>query len=210
MIDLQQFCADPYDPRIYLTRPFTLGNYTLASNGHILIRVDHQDGYLSPENMPENATNAVLSIPDTAYSKLGTETGTLPLAGYKPYLVECGTCAGTGKINTCPQCGGWGEICEDCETCDGAGCIPSTQMPALREKFALSTPPAEPYRCPECYGLGQRCPAQTHILGDTTLGTQYLLLAKTLPNANIYAFGRTDPALIVFDGGIGVLMPRRD
>lgn len=217
MIDLQSFCADPDDQRVYLTRPFSIGDYTLASNGHILIRIARQDGILPPENMPEKVAMAALSQLEITHRKLGCETGILRLDDFNPESLECDTCAGTGKIHCCPECGGYGETGgtseldnENCATCDGLGHVPSTHIPALREKF----PQAKPYtpdRCPSCYGLGKCCADKKYQLGETTLGTQYLLLAKTLPDATVYTFGPPpDPAMIIFDGGLGVLMPRRD
>jgi hypothetical protein len=217
-IDLTLFCAASGDPRFYLTRPFSIGDYTLASNGHILIRIARQDDIMPPENMPEKAAMTCVDLPSRINKKLGTETGALRLAEFDPELVDCDTCAGAGKINICPQCGGYGETggaCEldneTCTTCDGLGCVPIALMPLLLEKFPQAIPPGEPEHCPTCCGLGKRCTDYKYRLGATTLGTQYLLLTKTLPNATIYAFGPPqDPALSRFDAGLGVLMPRRD
>jgi hypothetical protein len=39
MIDLSPFCADPYP------HPFTQGDYTYATNLHVLVRVPKRDGY---------------------------------------------------------------------------------------------------------------------------------------------------------------------
>jgi hypothetical protein len=225
-IDLTLFCAASGDPRIYLTRPFSIGDYTLASNGHILIRIDRRDDIPPPEDMPEKAAYAAVSQPDIAYKKLGTETGSLRLADFDPELVECDDCTGTGQTHTCPECGGNGTTDiwtswdkEPCYTCDGSGAVSPAQMPSLLEKFPQSAPLNGPQRCESCYGIGKRCTDdEKYHIGAATLGSQYLLLAKTLPNAKVYAFSKAnknpqakaEPTLIVFDGGLGILMPRRD
>ena len=36
---LRKFCADESDPRPQIRKPFTQGNYTYATNAHIIIRV---------------------------------------------------------------------------------------------------------------------------------------------------------------------------
>jgi hypothetical protein len=214
MIDLMPFCATPNDMRGYLRQPFTLGQYTLASNGHILIRVDRTDAIPESDYFPKSIADKIIPMPDKMHQKLGTETGMMRLAEFEPDLLNCCLCEGTKLTHDCPACEGNGEIgdcyaSKICETCKGSGAVSATQMQSLPDKF----PPSainDPYRCEACYGIGKRCMHQKDRIGAATFGSQYLLLAKSLADATVYAFGKTDPALIVFSGGLGILMPRRD
>jgi hypothetical protein len=115
-IDLQQFCStEKYRP--YLHAPSSLGNFTYATNGHIIIRVKRLS------NVPENS-----SFPDTerlfAANYRDSEfrpmvSGTLP-----PLIIDeaetCDACDGTGFQHRCPDC-----QCE-CSGCGGAGKVRTT------------------------------------------------------------------------------------
>jgi hypothetical protein len=219
MIDLQPFCAKR-DIRTYLNTPLSLDNYTYASNGHLLIRVDRRNDTPEYDNIPEKLTDSFRSLPEQALQKLGTETGTLRLAEFEPELTICNECGGTGLTHVCPECEGTGDITlesefndynVDCISCDGTGTVSDNKIELLR-RFNLQHPGVNkaPNRCQSCAGSGKHPEVDKHIIGETTLGTAYLLLFKTLQNATVFAFGKNDTALIVFDGGIGVLMPRID
>ena len=106
--DLQAFCSDADDIRWFLCKPWSAGEYTYATNGHIMMRVARLTG------VPENE-----AAPDCAalISKIPAAVNWIPIPELValPY-VECDKCHGTG-IATCPTC----EHDSDCENCDHTG-----------------------------------------------------------------------------------------
>jgi hypothetical protein len=219
-INLDQFCAAPNDPRTHLNTPLSIDNYTYASNGHLIIRIDRRHDTPAPDNLPKKVADLFRSLPEQALQKCGTEIGTLRLADFEPELTDCNECEGTGLTHVCPECQGDGEVFlqsdfydyeAECKSCEGSGTISDNQIESLRSRNSRHPGVNKaPNRCQSCAGSGKQPNEEKHIVGDTTLGTGYLLLLKTLPNSTVFAFGKNDFALIVFDGGIGILMPRRD
>ncbi len=59
MIDLKPFCGDN-DIRYYLNEPFSEGEFTYATNGHILIRVPRRDDV--PEVSVDSMKNKIPKI----------------------------------------------------------------------------------------------------------------------------------------------------
>ena len=110
-IDLSQFCGDD---RSFFTRPFSVGGYTYATNGHVLVRVPSIESIEPPENAPENfeaKINEILAgIEDATYFELPIDE--IPP---KPDDVDCWACDGRGHKHNCPNC-----QCA-CEQCLGKG-----------------------------------------------------------------------------------------
>jgi hypothetical protein len=218
LIDLTPFCAAGDYPRPYLNNPFSFDAYTAATNGHIAILVDRREETPVLDN--DKAISAIRNILYLLTQKRGTETGTLRLAELEPELTDCKLCEGSGLTYVCPECEGKAEIQlasnfsdyeAECKTCDGSGTVLECEIQSLRMRHSRHPLVNKaPNRCQSCAGSGKQPKEEKYIVGDTSLGTFYLLLLKTLPNATIYAFDKTDPALIEFDGGLGILMPRRD
>lgn len=108
-IDLQKFCGDePYRP--YLLKPFSQGEWTYATNGHICVRVPRIEGAATPDNAPNAAALFVgVTTPcDMALPKIKIPKGPTE-------KIECSDCEGSGHVHECPDC-----QCE-CDGCDGTG-----------------------------------------------------------------------------------------
>ncbi|SFV33269.1 hypothetical protein SAMN05216456_1940 [Devosia crocina] len=123
-IDLQQFCANNDQAcfgRDYLLRPIHVGDWSLASNGHIAVRVPRAAGSDVTPDVPQS----VLSIFDDHSTE---DAGELPL--FTPPIGEC----------DCTRCGGTG-IDEDddyggvtkstCDICEGTGKIPLLHVTSI-------------------------------------------------------------------------------
>jgi transcription elongation factor Elf1 len=130
-------------------------------------------------------------------------------------LTDCSQCEGTGKTYLCPECGGDRDITltstlhnytVECKTCEESGAVSPQIFEDIKSRlqypniYTLS-------RCQSCYGLGKQGKETSYQIGCAHFQTRYLLLAKTLPNVSLHAFGKTDGALIVFDDGFGIIMP---
>lgn len=114
MINLERFCADKFG-RAHLQKPFTLGDYTYATNGHIAVRVPKRGEQDSEEHevivaaleryFEEGRKSAgpMLPIPD----------GELPARESQ----KCVFCQGEGQLDTCPTCD---QPCV-CPECKGDG-----------------------------------------------------------------------------------------
>jgi len=48
---------------------------------------------------------------------------------------------------------------------------------------------------------------ETQRIGAAFFARRYLLMIKHMPNATLYAYARREASLIVFTGGLGLLMP---
>jgi hypothetical protein len=108
MIDLTPFCStDRRRPN--MQHPWSRGDWTYATNGHIMIRLPRSSGV---------AENGEAPNAEKIFDQVASQSETLPLPKFKmPRLKteECVSCDGRGFAHDCPYC-----HCE-CESCDGAG-----------------------------------------------------------------------------------------
>ena len=110
MIDLKPFCGTE-ETRSYIMQPFSRGDFTYATDGHICVRVARlidasEQDKPNVTKLPWEALAAANFVPAPAFN--------LP-AKADPTFEPCDCYQ--GKIHDCPDC-----ECE-CETCDGSGTI---------------------------------------------------------------------------------------
>lgn len=108
-VDLQPFCStDPV--RGHIVEPFSHGEWSYATDGHIMVRV------LRRADVPERKA-APGDEAERIFANLGERlflSTTLKIA--KPRLVRCWLCEGYGL---------------DCPECNGTGCIPTRRSTEL-------------------------------------------------------------------------------
>jgi len=86
--DLQAFCADREDIRYYLRKPWSDGEYTYASNGHIIVRVSRLPDVAEEPKAP-NAAGLI--------AKIAPASNWMPVpVAVMPPMIECDECHGTG------------------------------------------------------------------------------------------------------------------
>jgi hypothetical protein len=111
-LNLEKFC-DSAQPA--LARPFSFGDWTIASNNHIAVRVPRRPDIA--EN-PDAPNDRALKL----FEQVGMKRRYRPAPAFEltePFEwneeFECATCRGDGKMHACPDC-----KCK-CQVCDGAG-----------------------------------------------------------------------------------------
>jgi hypothetical protein len=112
-IDLNKFC-DPDDCRSVCARPFSVGEYSYATDGHILIRVDRKADISDSDDPLKNKIISYFDIKDL-------EPTPLPLNVSLPEreIITCPECVDgiVEESHDCPCC-----ECEDeCSYCNGTG-----------------------------------------------------------------------------------------
>lgn len=107
-LDLKQFCSkDRF--REAIVEPFSRGEWSYATNGHLLIRVPRRNDIAEIEKAP----HIEHLWPKEAPNYRVPSTLVLP----PPKEEDCRTCDGRGTKHDCPDCG-----C-DCDDCGGTGHI---------------------------------------------------------------------------------------
>lgn len=109
MINLQDFCGDE-NSSFRLATPFSKGEWSYATNGHILIRVPliaglREDGPNADKMFEVNCKN--IAPPSITFA--------VELPPLETQSEECSECDGTGNPHDCPAC-----ECK-CDECDGRG-----------------------------------------------------------------------------------------
>ncbi len=107
-MNLQQFCSRD-EARPQLMKPWSIGEHTIATNGHIMIRVPRVDDV--PENADAPPTHKVWARCDMQGEPLEVMQCAIPT----PVMETCMDCAGSKKKHVCPSCN-----CP-CPDCDGTG-----------------------------------------------------------------------------------------
>jgi hypothetical protein len=112
-LDLDKFC---HPTRPELARPFSFGDWTLAANGHIAVRVPRRSDVA--ENPDAPAALALKEFEKANIAKIRYRPPP-PFELVEPFEwqeeFECGYCHGSGTAHACPDC-----KCK-CQVCDGAG-----------------------------------------------------------------------------------------
>ena len=184
---LLKFCEDAFNENLEL--PYSIGDYTCATNGIILIRIPRLVEYPENPKAPDPEKIEYERNPEKWYS-----VGDIK----KPKSADCVFCKGQGKNFTCPECDGNGIVWLsnnyseypgiDCNSCNGKGKI----------KF-----------CEECNGTGkvfQQTPMDFH---GVAFDQRYLALLSGLPNCEIGLISKTATTPFRFDGGTGIIMPMK-
>jgi len=182
--DLQPWCYDDPEYRQgMISTPYSQDGYTIATNGHVLIRIPRMNDVArngGPDIVPlfENAPE-----PETYF----------PVPEPQPPTIrECTACFGK---KVCPECenegtieihsrGRWYEV--ECRSCNGHG------------KFVS---------CDECDSTGEIVTWGRSKVGSQSFSDKYLTLLKTLPGVEIGPTYDLKPARFRFDGGDGLIMP---
>jgi hypothetical protein len=123
-INLEMFC-DPSRPE--LAQPFSIGAWTYASNGHVLVRVPRRDD-VAERAAPDASRLFPADAPKPRYKP--APKFTIPERFEREE--KCWRCRGTGKRHGehCPTC-----QCEDCAQCSGTGKI--TRLETVKIGYAL-------------------------------------------------------------------------
>jgi hypothetical protein len=207
---LNKFCAKSNDSRHFLASPFVFGGMTYASNGHIAIisNQNHSGAALANPEQIKTAQRVIRMLSENSFNP-PTDPSGYPLGA--TFGVHCTTCNGTGYV-----------LSNDfCELCDGDG--------------KLFTSSGKEVECPECENElhpaqasdtgAKTCPVCTDGIARTfrapcriqshSFDSDYIELILSLPGITLSTGISQEPcalpvAKFTFDGGEGLLMPRKE
>lgn len=188
---LRMFCSNDETSET-LNNPFNDGDYTYATNGHILIRVPRRAEY-DQNKAVKNINEAVqfTAVPEEKWIDTPDPCDTIKTE-------PCNMCKGTGKLARCPDCKGQGEVqwesdygyeYEDtCRMCNGRGRIDGI--------------------CEDCAGTGKITTERNIEICGRLLNGKLLSILRELPGLKIApdAVENLKPIPFKCDGGEGVIM----
>ena len=202
LTELQKFCdTNTYHEAYGITEPFSRGEWTYATNGHICVRVPRISA-ITHEAKSSVSESAEKLFTDT--KARATEWQRLPDFELKSCV--CDTCGGTGYIQMCPACdhsdhkcfNGESKICKQYNAECVKGCAKDAEFS---------------FKCEDCEGSGEiKLPGKYIVqgaAGTTQISAIYLDMIKDLPNVMIAPYDETSGFQFRFDGGEGMLMPMK-
>jgi len=196
--ELRKFCGN----KKTFEEPWTIGQYSYATNSSMLIRIPRVDTI--PET--KSASEYFHKVPEmfNDFDRAMMDYWVKPVE-YTP--TTCPKCNGEKVSYACQECDGDGGLIlssdyndydVQCKSCNGSGQSP-------REAKGVSTEP-----CSYCEGEGtiDLVPMPHVQYGNHGFSVKNLALLSGLSNVKIIPQkGEKDPALILFDGGEGLIMP---
>lgn len=108
--DLQRFCADANDARYFIRKPWSRGEFTYATNGHIILCVQRLPDVAEEPKAPDAAGLFAKVVPASDWTQVPEAT--------MPPDVECDECKGSGVYT---ETYGYETYSEDCEWCGHTG-----------------------------------------------------------------------------------------
>lgn len=207
---LKKFCANSNDGRHFLAAPFVFDGKTYASNGHIAIISNqaHNGAALANAEQIKTAQRLISMLSENSFNPptnpsdypLGTELG-----------IHCTTCNGSGYV-----------LSNDfCDLCDGDGYLYTSSNKQVdcpechSELHPAQASDTGAIRCPVCTdGIARTLRAPCRIQNQS-FDSVYIELILSLPGITLSTGINQEPsslpaAKFTFDGGEGLLMPRKE
>lgn len=171
-IDLTPFCSREHYRVARIGRPWSIGPWTYATNGHIAIRVPRRPDTPEHPEAPENIVDLFSRFVSLRFRPL---TARVPPTNLPP----CRVCRGTGWVVRCRECDGEGTHTCDCPYCDrSCDCCNGNGF----QPGAPDTPEGRRITCDECDGTGRASDTRrVHFPGGLVLQARYLALLQDLP-----------------------------
>lgn len=173
MINLKPFCGVESETRPYLSNPWSIGEWTYASDGRIAIRVPRLPDVQENDKAPASIVTIFQSSDALAFRPFSISIPPEP-------PTRCGDCGGKGHGARCPECGGEGthgcncDHCDrECSECEGVGAV-----------FDIDLDEASPVRvaCERCRGSGLSPDGRrVHLPNQLVLQVEHLQRILALP-----------------------------
>lgn len=214
-INLQRFCANALDPREHLHKPWRSGQWVYATNGHLAVRVSsaaQPDAAAATDKHPDTG-----SMFEKYMGRPRLEFLRMPAI---PALAKCISCRGKGEVRCikCPDCDEGefrhGDHHYNCKNCEGSPAGAGWQW---LDDYDEDQPHQVVRVCEDCDGMGySKNVSGSTKLGDAHYSNIYLAMFAALPEVRVCPGepsgdwgSRPVPAVFIFDGGHGLLMPMR-
>jgi hypothetical protein len=131
-VEIEKFCLanDVYTEREYLRKPFSIGEWSYATNGHIAVRVPRRSDVpqLIDTAASESVERVFLQVHEPSYTPLPA----IEIPEPDEKIIGCDECGGSGKEHDCPNCS------HVCRLCNGTGkdsCTPVVTVGIGRKNF---------------------------------------------------------------------------
>lgn len=209
LFELQKFCSDDEDKKNIVT-PFSVGEFSYATCGKIIVRVPRLEGIPERDDAPQVDAPPL----DGLFFQEPGHWHNLPVVAVAKEV--CGPCSGVGKVLTCPECEGDGEVSlstdyndydeQECKSCRGNGVLSEAKWKELMRRINAN-PEAT---CENCGGSGSVFPGIPVQIGEAVFNDYLLDKLAGLPGpVEIGPFEPLTAARFRFSGGDGLIMPRR-
>jgi hypothetical protein len=198
---LQQFCSKDRDDE-RMNTPFSVGEFSYATNGHILVRVPRL------ADVPER--DDALNLDRVSPSFNAEISIWLPVPFIAPLAyISCEVCGTSGRAYKCPECDGEGSVdldtkfntydSVDCKTCEGNRQISRSEIDSLNNYYGDIEIIEE--TCDSCCGEGKFYKDQSIPVGEALFSDKYLHWIGQLDGCEIGVVDDVKPARFRFDGG---------
>lgn len=113
MIDLQKFCSTD-ERRPHICKPYSRGEYTYATNGHMLVRVGRSVDFSENEQAPD--CESIIKLCQPIYFQ-PLDNITMPEPIFRDVKCRCDE----EPEHDCPSCDCFEGSGDDCDFCHGKG-----------------------------------------------------------------------------------------
>lgn len=214
LTELSTFCRDWGD----LSTPFYHNHFVYASNGALAIRIpaENLDDVL-PEQGNRKVAEMAFKLDEhfaVDYSK--QEPHTLSDFDFDLGTEPCSHCEGEGKLYACDECEGEGEISHstdyhdyehECDSCSGKGYFTKSKWEQMDFRVAVEDADTKP--CEECGGEGTTGANPDIFIDGAKFQGKLLKQFMRFEGATIIVPSlKGKPALVKWDGGVGLIMPK--
>ena len=215
LTELSAFCRNWGD----LSTPFYHNHFVYASDGALAIRIPAENlndvlPMQGSRNVEDLASKLDGYFASTDYS--GQEPRTLSDFDFDLGTEPCSHCEGEGKLYACNECDGAGEISHstdyhdyehECDSCSGKGYFTKSEWEQMDFRVAVEDADTEP--CEECGGEGTTGANPDIFIDGVKFQGKLLKQFMRFEGATIVVPSlKGKPALVKWDGGVGLIMPK--